>query len=185
MPRLLLLRHAKSSTDDPRLADFDRPLGPRGRRASVLVGEHMTHHQLQPDRILCSSARRTRETLAGLLHSLDGECAIVLSRNLYEPKQGDYVDAIAAGGLGAQTLLVIGHNPAIQETAARLIGSGNADLAAEIATKFPTAGLAVIDFGFAYWRDLKPGSGRIVAFFRPRDLELVGSDQDFATADDD
>lgn len=185
MPRLLLLRHAKSSTDDPRLSDFDRPLGPRGRRAAMLVGEHMAHHHLRPDRILCSAARRTRETLAGLLHLLDGDCAIVLSRSLYEPKKGDYVDLIAANGLGAQTLLVIGHNPAIQETAARLVGAGNKDLASELAAKFPTAGLAVIDFGFGNWRELRPGAGRIVAFFRPRDLELVGSDRDTPGADDD
>lgn len=183
MPRLLLLRHAKSANDDPTLADFDRPLGPRGRRAATMVGEHIAKHQLSPDRILCSSSRRTRETLAGLLPSLGGDCDIRLTRVLYEPRD-TYLAAIASLGLTARTLLLIGHNPAMQETAAALIGSGNQALASEIAAKFPTAGLAVIDFDIPGWRELTPGAGRIVAFFRPRDLELVGSG-DGLPGDDD
>jgi phosphohistidine phosphatase len=183
MPRLLLLRHAKSSRDDPALADFDRPLAPRGRRAAGMVGEHIARHQMAPDRILCSSSRRTRETLAGLLPWLGGECDIRLTRVLYEPRE-TYAGSIASLGLTARTLLLIGHNPAMQETAGALIGSGNQALAAEIAARFPTAGLAVIDFDIASWRDLRPGTGRIVAFFRPRDLELVGAGQGQAVDDE-
>ncbi len=182
MPRLLLLRHAKSSTEDPSLADIDRPLGPRGRRAASLVGEHMVRHRLLPDRILCSVARRTRETLAGLLPHLSGETDIAITGSLYEPR-GGYAEIIAAQGRQARTLLVIGHNPAMQDTATALIGSGNPILAAEVASKFPTAGLAVIDFDIPAWRDMRTGTGRIVAFFRPRDLELVGSGTD--SLDDD
>ncbi len=177
MPRLLLLRHAKSSSDDPGVADFDRPLAARGRRAAAMVGEHIAKHRLTPDRILCSAARRTRETLAQLLPNLVGETEIRLTRSLYDASRG-YKDIIAAQGSASATLMVIGHNPAMQEAAAALIGSGNPALAAEVAGKFPTAGLAVIDFDFTGWRDLTARSGRIVAFYKPRDLELVGAADD-------
>lgn len=176
MPRLLLLRHAKSSWDISGLADFDRPLAPRGRRAAGLIGEHVATHRLLPDRILSSSSRRTRETLAALLPHLDRELDIRLTPALYDKPAGAYIDAIGREGAAARTLMLIGHNPAIQDAALLLIGSGNPALVDEIATKFPTAGLAVIDFPFPDWTRIEPGAGRVVAFFRPRDLELVGTE---------
>ncbi len=174
MLRLLLLRHAKSVPGDPGEPDIDRPLGPRGRRSAPLIGQHMATHKLVPDLVLCSPARRTRETLAGILPYLPGEMTIRIAGALYEPREGNYLDSIGKAGEGAQTLLVIGHNPATQETASRLVGFGNPDLRAEVATRFPTAGLAVIDLDQASWGKLGQGTGRIVAFFRPRDLEVVG-----------
>ncbi|MBB5755064.1 SixA phosphatase family protein [Prosthecomicrobium pneumaticum] len=176
MPRLLLLRHAKSSWDIAGLADFDRPLAPRGRRAAGLMGEHLATHRLMPDRILCSNARRTRETLAALLPHLDREIDIRLTQALYDRPAGSYIDAIRRDGAAARTLMLIGHNPAIQDAAMMLIGSGNPALSEEIGAKFPTAGLAVIDFAQADWTRIEPRAGRVVAFFRPRDLELVGTE---------
>src|SRR5690349_10069737 len=125
MPRLLLLRHAKSAAGDPGSPDIERPLTIRGRRAASLVGEHLVRHQMVPDRILCSSSKRTRETLCGLLPHLGNDCEIRITASLYEPASANYADAIAKLGANAQTLLVIGHNPIMQETAAFLIGSGN------------------------------------------------------------
>ncbi|MCX5497050.1 histidine phosphatase family protein [Kaistia dalseonensis] len=176
MTRLLLLRHAKSSWDQAGLADFDRPLAARGRRAATMIGEHLATHRLVPDRVLCSSARRTRETLIGLLPLIAADLDIKITRDLYEVGADAYIDSINALGANARTLLVIGHNPAIQETAIELIGSGNPALRDEIAEKFPTAGLAVIDFDVHKWSELRPKTGRVVAFFRPRELELVGSE---------
>lgn len=174
MPRLLLLRHAKAAAGDP---DFDRPLSAQGRRAAALVGDHLARHQLLPDRILCSGSRRTRETFAGVLPHLNADADIRLLRSLYEPAAGHYLDQIGRFGGTSQTLLVIGHNPAMQDTAALIIGSGNTDLRDEVANRFPTAGLAVIDFDRTRWDEVAPRSGRIVAFFRPRDLEVVGSEE--------
>lgn len=177
MPRLLLLRHAKAAVGAPGSLDFDRPLENRGRRAAGLVAEHMVRHELVPDRILCSSSRRTRETLAALLPHFRTDSVVRIGRGLYEPKSGSYVDAIGQQGGTASTLLVIGHNPAMQDTAALLIGAGNTDLRDEVADRFPTAGLAVIDFDRSRWEEIKPQTGRIVAFFRPKDLELVGGEE--------
>lgn len=176
MPRLMLLRHAKSSWDAPGVADFDRPLNARGRHAAPLMGRHMAAHALLPDRIVCSTARRTRETLAGLLAHFDNDLDIRLTRDLYDSGRGQYLDSIRAVGGGARQLLVIGHNPAMQEVAVDLVGAGNPALIGAIAADYPTAALAVIDFPEKQWSEIKPRGGRIVAFFRPRELEVVGTD---------
>lgn len=174
--RLLLLRHAKSAWDVAGLADFDRPLAARGRRAATMIGEHLSAHRLVPDRILCSSARRTRETLMGLMPMIATDLEIRITRGLYEVGADAYIDTIGALGGSARHLMLIGHNPTMQDTAIELIGSGNPALREEIADKFPTAGLAVIDFDIHKWSELRPRTGRVVAFFRPRELELVGSE---------
>jgi phosphohistidine phosphatase len=176
MMRLLLLRHAKSSWEASGQPDFERSLATRGRRAATMIGEHLATHRLIPDRILCSSARRTRETLIGVLPMIASDVDIRITRDLYEVGADAYVDAISALGGGARTLLLIGHNPTVQETALELIGSGNPAVRDEIAGKFPTAGLAVIDFEIHKWSELRPKTGRVVAFFRPRELEVVGAE---------
>ncbi|MCA1298853.1 SixA phosphatase family protein [Stappia indica] len=170
MLRLLLLRHAKSDWSDAAQIDFDRPLNIRGQRAAPQMGAHMARHGLVPDKVLCSSARRTRETLGLILPHLSGNMEIRVTRDLYEDGELDYVDSIRALGGGARTVLVIGHNPAMQDTALELIGEGNPALRESIATKFPTAALAVVDFAINRWSDAERGSGRVVAYCLPRQL---------------
>lgn len=182
MPRLLLLRHAKSSWDDTSADDHERPLNNRGRRSAPLMGRHIALHRLLPQKILCSTARRTRETLAGLLPYLGEDLDVRLTRDLYETTEDRYLDMIRAQGGAARTMLVLGHNPAMQDTALTLIGQGNPSLADDIREKFPTGALAVIDFDAKRWVDVEPKAGRIVAFFRPRELETVGAE---GMADDD
>lgn len=173
MPRLLLLRHAKSSWDAVGVADFDRPLNSRGRRAASLMGRHIAAHALAPDRIVCSTARRTRETLAGLLPYLAGEMDVRLTRDLYDTGAAEYFDVVRAFGGSARVLLVIGHNPAMQDTAMEAVGSGNPALVEAICADYPTAALAVVDFPEKKWSEVSPRGGRVVAFFRPRELEAI------------
>jgi phosphohistidine phosphatase len=165
----MLLRHAKSSWQDPGMADRDRPLAPRGRRAASLMAEAMAARGLSADRILCSPARRTRETLAALLPNLADETRIAITAELYEPPSGDYRAVIARRGTDAGTLLLIGHNPAIQVTAFALSAPG--PLRAALAEKLPTGSLVVIDFPDGDWTTLKPESGVITLFLRPADLD--------------
>ncbi len=173
MPRLLLLRHAKSSWNDDETLDFDRPLNARGRAAVPLVGRYLATHGLTPQKILCSTARRTRETLAGLLPAFETDVDVRLTRDLYEAGEDRMIDQIRAQGGNARTLLVLGHNPGLQETALALIGSGSPSHVEDIEKKFPTAAVAVIDFPAVKWVDVEPKSGRVVAFLRPRELHLV------------
>lgn len=156
------------------MPDFDRPLNLRGRASAPLMGRHMADHALLPDRVLCSASRRTRDTFAAILPWLRGEFDAQFLRSIYECPGGTYAPILRRFGGTARTLLLIGHNPVIQDTALSLIGLGNPELTDAIRAKFPTAGLAVIDIDGADWSSLEPRSGRIVAFFRPRELEVVG-----------
>jgi len=173
MSRLLLMRHAKSDRADQEIDDFDRPLAERGRETAPRMGRHMAALGLAPQRILCSSALRSRETLAGLIPSLPGDCEIRLTRDLYMAGEDETIDQIRGHGVGAATLLVIGHEPGLTQTALALIGAGHPSLIEDLETKFPTAGLAVIDFPAIRWVDVEPKAGRLVAFLRPRSLDLV------------
>ena len=171
MLRLMLLRHAKSDWDDPGLADFDRPLARRGRNAAPLVGRYMAEHDLSPDQIICSTALRAKETLALVLPHLTGGIDITLTDALYERHtDGDYLDIITRQGGAARTLMLVGHNPATEDTALALAGGGDAEALRELRLKYPTAALAVIDVEAGNWADIAPGSGRLERFVTPRAL---------------
>lgn len=169
MPRLILMRHAKSSWDAPPRDDFDRPLTTRGEKDAVTMARALTARRLLPQRILASSARRTRDTLSLLLPFLDADAEIRLSRDLYLTSEDHHIDVIRAQGNGQRTLMLLGHNPALHELALLLSGSG-ADRDA-LAEGFPSSGVAVIDFAFQRWTDLEPGEGELIAFLTPRRLK--------------
>jgi phosphohistidine phosphatase len=168
MLRLLLLRHAKASPGESGLADFDRHLIPRGRRAAASIGEYVAAKKLTPDLVLCSSSRRTRDTLAALLPFIRGDTDIHLTEELYESPVESYLATIRKRGGTAATLLIVGHNPAIEETAAELIDRNKSGGATAI--RFPTAGLGVIDFDIVDWNALKPSTGKLVVFVEPKTL---------------
>lgn len=168
--RLLLLRHAKSDWGDPSLADIDRPLNSRGKAAALAMARYMKHQGLIANRILCSTSQRTRETLARLLPYQQNEAQIHLMSDLYRQSEDDYTGLIRKHGARAQKLMVIGHNPATEETAFSLAGTGAPAAMADIHEKYPTAALAVIDFDISDWSELKGKTGHLERFVKPRDL---------------
>lgn len=174
MLRLMLLRHGKSSWKEPGIADRDRPLAGRGRQAVPLVGRHAKAMGLVPDLILTSPARRARET-AELFAAEVGGVKIEAVEDLYDFGDGRrLLEVIRTRGRTSRTLMLVGHNPAIESLARLLAGSGNEDTLAELAGKFPTAALAVIGFAAADWQAVRPGSGKLVHFIRPKALEGTG-----------
>jgi phosphohistidine phosphatase len=118
-PRLHLLRHAKSSWADPELDDFDRPLAPRGRRAARTMRTHLAEVGIRPALVLCSPARRTRQTLKRVLGAL-GDPAVRFEASLYEASVHDVVKLLLRVQVDAAEVLVVGHNPWIEELALRL-----------------------------------------------------------------
>lgn len=170
MPRLLVLRHAKSDWTTGAGHDFDRPLNARGRASAPLIGAHMAAHGLRPDRILCSPALRTRETLELVLPHLGAAGTVELLRALYDDSEADYLDIMRREAADARCLLVIGHNPACQETVLALAGSAEPELADAARRKYPTATLAVLDLAIPDWSALAPGCGRLVGLAQPRRL---------------
>ncbi len=175
MPRLFLLRHAKSPPGLPGQKDFDRPLAERGRAAAPVVGRHMAKQGYVPDLVLCSPSARTRETFEGLRPFLPDHVAVDYARDLYEASLGAMLKVIASHADGSERLLVVGHNPSIHRLAATLPGEGDPALLAQLETKFPTASLAVIEFSVR-WPEVRLGGGRLVAFVTPADLGAPAGD---------
>jgi len=161
--RLFLLRHAKSSRDEAGLPDRDRPLAARGRRAVELMAGHLRDEKISPALVLCSSARRTRETLEGI--EPGGEVRI--EDELYGASESELLERLRDVSDGTESVMLIGHNPAIQELALSLAGGGKRR--AEVERKFPTAALATLTVSDS-WRELAPGSAELVEFVRPKDL---------------
>jgi len=170
MKRLLLLRHAKSSWDNPDLADIDRPLAPRGIEAALLIGRTITQRNWLPDRALVSTAERTRETWRLVAGEWSSRPEPSFSQVLYEAPVETALDEIRRSGGDAETLLVIGHNPGLGDLAARLADKASpAKLAKSLKKKFPTGALAVFDFDGG-WTDLGAGRAMLTHFLRPKDL---------------
>jgi phosphohistidine phosphatase len=169
MKTLLLLRHAKSSWDNPGGRDFDRPLAPRGRRTAPLIGGHLRDRQLLPDLVLCSTARRARETYDLVVPAVGGT-AIQFEQALYLAAPATLLRLVHAAPPGVERLLVIGHNPGLQQFAALLAGTGDAADRDRLQAKFPTAGLAILTFPATSWKEIAPGSGHLESFVAPRDL---------------
>ena len=167
------MRHAKSSWNNPGMADIARPLNARGRRTAPLIGRYLADHRLFPDRILCSSAQRARETLAGLLPFLPASSETTITGRLYSDPDDTYLPLIHSLAGVAKTVLLIGHNPSIQDTAIAAIGAGDNEKIAAITEKYPTGALAVITFEGDDWKAIEPQSGNLEDFIRPRDLEIL------------
>lgn len=161
--RLFLLRHAKSSWEDPQPDDHDRPLASRGHTAAKLMAEHLRGTGIRPSLVLCSSARRARETLDEL--ALEGEVRI--ERELYAASAAQLLERLQRLPDAVESSMLIGHNPAIQTLAMSLAGSGTQ--LARIQRKFPTGALAALTFA-GDWRGLRPGSADLAAFVRPSQL---------------
>jgi phosphohistidine phosphatase len=165
--QLFLLRHAKSSWDDPALSDHDRPLAPRGRRAAKVVAGHLRRSGIAPDLVLCSSERRTRETLERIASSLGGETSVLVERELYGATEGELLERLRRVPETVRCVMMIGHNPGIERLALRLAGGG-AELA-KVERKYPTGALAALVFEGG-WGELRPQAAELVEFVRPKDL---------------
>lgn len=170
MKTLYLLRHAKSSWDDPALPDHDRPLAPRGRKAAPRIGAEMARAGLIPDLALCSTAQRARETWDLVAAQELQTVAMETRRAIYDADGADLVALVQNLDEANDRVLILGHNPTLEDAAARLAGEGDPAALSAMAAKFPTAALAVLDFAVESWRAVGPGSGRLVRFLKPRDL---------------
>jgi phosphohistidine phosphatase len=169
MKTLYLLRHGKSDWGDPGLDDHDRPLAARGERAAAVVGVHFAQQDYQPSLVLCSSARRTRETLESLLPHLPGDPELVVEERIYLASGAQLLTRVQEIDDGQSQVLLVGHNPGIANLARTLAGRGERASLRRLA-RFPTAASAVCEFDLEHWRDLAPGSGRLLAYATPKDL---------------
>jgi phosphohistidine phosphatase len=173
MHQLLLLRHAKSSWDDAKLADRDRPLNKRGRRAAEAMRRAMLNLGLTPDLVLVSPSRRTRETLAGL-EPWDETPLVEEVEALYLATLPQLLAVLRDVNETVRSLMLIGHNPGLHELAVRLAGPTADAAGARLAEGLPTAALA--EFAVAtQWQQIEGAGARLVRFLTPRDLPEMTS----------
>ncbi|MFG1931236.1 SixA phosphatase family protein [Mycobacterium sp. NPDC048908] len=157
---LLLLRHAKSDYP-PGVADHERPLAPRGEREAALVGDWLRAHAPAVDAVLCSTATRTRQTLARTRI----DAPVDYLDRLYDATPGTVIEEINRVDAGVETLLVIGHEPAMSALALGLATAdgSNSTAAERISAKFPTSAIAVLRTGEP-WDRLTLNSAALVGF---------------------
>jgi phosphohistidine phosphatase len=167
MKTVWLLRHAKSSWDDPSLSDRDRPLAPRGLRDAATMASHLATLD-HPQLVLCSAGLRARQTLAAVVPSLGITVEIRIEPELYTFDADVLSERLRRVDDEVASVMLVGHNPALEELALAL-GSQGA-LRDRLAQKFPTAALAAIEVPDGTWSSLREGTGEIVRFVVPKDL---------------
>ncbi|HZB40459.1 MAG TPA: histidine phosphatase family protein [Ilumatobacter sp.] len=171
---LILVRHAKSAWDDPSLSDHDRPLAPRGIKALPRLRDHLAGVEHRPELVLCSSSRRTVETLEGVRAALPTSARVDVDDALYGASDNVLLALLRAIEENIRCAMVIGHNPGLQDLAVLLVGAGDRDLRAQLEAKFPTSAAATLSFQ-RDWNQLDPGSARLDDVFMPRPPEQAAS----------
>ena len=162
MKTLLVLRHAKSSWNDPALDDHERPLNKRGRRDAPRMGELVREYGLIPDVIISSNAARARLTAEAVAEAARYAGEILLDPRLYLAWPDDILSLLQRVREKAETVMIVGHNPGLEKLVEQLTGEWQ-DL--------PTAALAQIGLPLDQWRDLKLSTrGRLVGLWRPEEL---------------
>jgi phosphohistidine phosphatase len=164
MLRLHLLRHAKSSWDDPTLSDRERPLAPRGRKAAKQIARWAARHDLRPQVVACSSAVRTRQTLKRVLPSL-GRPEVWTEDSLYAASAETLLARVQALSREVDEAMLIGHNPGIQELVILLAAPGG--LRDRAVAKLPTGALATLEADVGGWAEIEPGQMRLLSFVVP------------------
>jgi len=163
MKTLLILRHAKSDWDEPGVADHDRTLSGRGKRDAPRAGQHLRTAQMVPDLILCSSAKRARRTAKMVAEASGYEGEVALKDELYLAGAETYIEVLQKVPDACKSVMVVGHNPGLEELLVALTGE---------AEHLPTAALARVALPIAHWRDISEEvDGKLVDIWRPKEGE--------------
>lgn len=174
MKRLILLRHAKAIAAAPDLDDRDRRLADRGRADAIRMGQFLKEEACVPELVLCSTALRTRETLDLVVPQLGAAPAVRHLPELYLARWLTIVNLVRQVREKCSTLMVVGHNPGLEEAARKLArppGDNKArGLHQLLQLEYPTAAVAVLEFDVDLWSAVERGEGDLQVFVRPRDL---------------
>lgn len=169
--RLVLLRHAKSSWEADATRDFDRPLASRGETAAPAVGGFLAERDLWPEWVLCSPAKRTRQTWKRVSPAVEIPPVVVYDPALYLASARTILARIKETPARITTVMVVGHNPGLQELAADLVHRAEPRVASAVAAKFPTAAVVALAFEQEDWSGVDAESGRLLAWRTPKGRE--------------
>lgn len=153
MRTLFLLRHAKASRESPTRQDFDRPLDERGHRDARLIGEFMLKERIAPAVVLCSPAERTKQTSALVIDTARLVAPVRYEPGIYEASMPDLLEIIAGTEESMASVLLVGHNPGIEDLLGQLTGGGGAK-------HMKTAAFAEITLDGATWSEMPNHSSR-------------------------
>jgi len=167
MRRLLLLRHAKAERLQPGERDPDRVLAAHGRGDAKTLGAYLARHDFIPDRAVVSTSARTRETWTLLAAAMGKAPPVSFEERLYDASPESILQTIKETGPDTGTLMVVGHNPGLQELAAMLVASGDIEARERLGREFPTSALVVIGFAVENWNGVHPRGGRLEHFVTP------------------
>jgi phosphohistidine phosphatase len=162
MKTLFLLRHAKSSWKDKTLADFDRPLNSRGKRATQTLGAFFKKERVNPNLIISSCAVRARETIEAILHSSKTPSELRFDERIYEATAERLFEVVSEIEKAARSVMIVGHNPGLEELLAFLTGESRI---------MPTGALAKITFKDSNWNSIGPRAGTLEWLIKPKELE--------------
>ncbi|EFL30662.1 phosphohistidine phosphatase [Streptomyces viridochromogenes DSM 40736] len=165
--RLVVLRHAKSAWPVD-VADHERPLAPRGRRDAPAAGRALVEADCLPDLALCSTALRARRTWELAASQWGTPPPVRHDRRLYAANPAGLLAVVHEVPAEVETLLLIGHNPGLEELVLALAGDGLDDTLEQVRTKFPTSAIAVLSWHGGSWSDLAPGSALLTSVTVPR-----------------
>jgi phosphohistidine phosphatase len=160
MKILYVLRHAKSSWDNPNIADFDRPLNERGLKTAPFVGEIMLKNNFQPEFLISSPAIRARETADLVKISAHLKTSVSFDERIYEASPQTLLHIVSELNDSVNSAMIIGHNPGLEALIKALTGEFQA---------MPTAGLAVIDLDTENWSSINSESGKLRTVIRPKE----------------
>ncbi|MDH6623294.1 phosphohistidine phosphatase [Streptomyces sp. LBL] len=164
---LVVLRHAKSAWPDG-VADHERPLAPRGRRDAPAAGRVLAESDLLPDLALCSTAVRARQTWESVSAQWGTPPPVRFEAEVYGADAAELLGVVQAVPAEVDTLLLVGHNPGLEELVLDLAGDGLDDALDEIRLKFPTSAIAALAWRGTDWRDLTWGAALLTRVIVPR-----------------
>jgi phosphohistidine phosphatase len=170
MHRLFVMRHAKSSWDNSYLGDHERPLAPRGERAAEALAAHVATLDPPPALVLCSTARRAQDTLEPVRARLPHSTAVHIEDELYGATAPDLLERLRELPDDVASVMLVGHNPGLEDLVTGLGREGDPDLIARVQGKFPTGALATLTFSGS-WKSLGWGGASLEAFVVPADLQ--------------
>jgi phosphohistidine phosphatase len=162
----MLFRHAKSDRPEG-VAEYDRPLAPRGRRQSEAMGKYMAAHGLVPELSVVSTAKRTQETWRIALPAFKAPVPQADEPRIYEASPDDLMQVVREMSDEKRIVMLVGHNPGMAQLAQYVTGSGHPRAVARLEREYPTAALAVIDFKLLSWAQVAEHSGYLERFETP------------------
>ncbi|MBL0374945.1 histidine phosphatase family protein [Rhizobium sp. KVB221] len=167
--RLILFRHAKSAWPEG-FDDHDRPLADRGRKAAPVMGAWLAKHKLLPDLVMVSTARRAQETWQRAALAIKEKLPTKTSPDLYAASDHALLAVVRATAPEVNTLMLVGHNPGMEDLAKRLMTNNDSDAQSRLREKFPTGAIAVLSFKADAWSSLEDKCGSLDRFVTPKTI---------------